>query len=228
MIEIVKIEVNVAYQGHITNCYLIYDELKQAVIIDPGYEADKILNKIDDLDLEIKAIVLTHSHADHIGALQRIEEVFHVPIVIHQEDLKPLLGEAEAYYELLQVEPQNVTESQIVCVHDGKILKVGKMEFEIIHTPGHTAGSICILEKNKQVLFTGDTIFSDCYGRCDLYSGDFKKMVSSLKKVFCRFSDIIIYPGHGVATNLKKAKRYIHMLSSMREINFEEESNESF
>lgn len=206
MIEIVKIEVDVAYQGHITNCYLIYDDLKQAVVIDPGYEADKILNKIKELDLEVKAIILTHSHADHIGALQKIEEVFYVPIIIHQEDLKPLLGEAEAYYKLLQVEPQNVEKSQILCVQDSKILKFGKMEFEIIHTPGHTAGSICIYEKNKQVLFTGDTIFSDCYGRCDLYSGDFKEMVSSLKKVFYRFSDTIIYPGHGEETSLKKQK----------------------
>ncbi|MDO4283267.1 MAG: MBL fold metallo-hydrolase [Clostridia bacterium] len=218
MINIDKIEVNVAYSGHITNCYLVYDENNDAILIDPGYESDKIIEEIRTKRCHVKYIVITHSHSDHMGALAKVAEYTNAKIIVHVKDLEALLDKQENYADMLNVEKQNIDENIVMTVKDGDTIIAGTLEFEVIHTPGHTAGSICLLEKNSQKFFTGDTIFSDCYGRCDLYSGSIDDMAKSLRKVFARFESIMIYPGHGESTNLSKAKRYIKMLMAMKNI----------
>lgn len=117
---------------------------------------------------------------------------------------------------MLGVKNQSINSENIIEVKDGDKFNILSMKFEIIHTPGHTLGSICIYEKTTSSLFTGDTIFCDCYGRCDLYSGDFSNMVSSLKKLFNRFEDVMIYPGHDKSVKIDSAKRRIRLLVSLK------------
>lgn len=117
---------------------------------------------------------------------------------------------------MLGVEKQHINNEDIIEVKDGYKFNILSMQFEIIHTPGHTLGSICIYEKNTSSLFTGDTIFCDCYGRCDLYSGDFSDMVSSLRKLFNRFEDVMIYPGHDKEVKIDSAKRKIRLLVALK------------
>lgn len=219
MINIQKIEVDVAGRGHITNCFLIYDEDKKAVLIDPGYDEEKIINKINELELKVEYIIITHAHGDHIGALEKVQKFTNAKILIHKNEMESLMFKVENYSEMLGVKEQNIDENTILNVQNGENFKVGEMNFEVLHTPGHTSGCICIYEKTSNNLFTGDTIFAEGHGRCDLLSSDFDKMVESLSKIIQTFNDeTIIYPGHDRSSNLKQAKRYVKMLLAMKGI----------
>lgn len=210
MIE--KIELDVANRGHITNSYLVYDKNNIGILIDPAYNPKKIISKIVELGINIECIIITHAHADHIGALEEVQKFTKARIFVFKDDFDSLIGKSKNYYDVLGVEKQNLDISTIKVLDAEKTLKVGDNSFEIIHTKGHTKGSICIFYKEENVLFTGDTIFANCYGRCDLYGGSIKEMKESLKKIFSRFKDITIYPGHGASTNIEEAKKYIRLL----------------
>lgn len=217
MINIENIQVDIAGRGHITNSYVIYDEIiKKGILIDPGYDAKKIIDSINKIDVKIEYIVLTHAHGDHIGALKEMYEYTNSPIIIHENDYDMLTGKIDSYSKFQGIALQDLSKCEIVKVKDGFNFKVGELSFEIIHTPGHTSGSLCLLEKTSNSLFTGDTIFSDCYGRCDLATANFDDMVNSIKKIFNRFDDVIIYPGHGKSNRLSNSKKYIRMLLKMK------------
>ncbi len=216
-VELVK--VSIAHSSHITNTYIVYGKDKEGIVIDPGDEASRIIKRISELDINIKYIVITHAHADHIGALDDIIKYTKAQVIIHKADKEALLNNAENYCQMLNVKPQHVKVNDLIEVDDNYLFNVDDLSFEVIHTPGHTAGSICLYEKNLNVLFTGDTIFYDCYGRCDLYSGDFSNMVNSVRKLFNRFSDITIYPGHDKIVNIDSAKKRIRLLFALKEVN---------
>ena len=218
MINIYNMKINVSNQGHYTNTYIINDE-KQALIIDPAFDYEKIINYIKENLLDVKYIVITHAHADHIGALEKVQKYTHAKVIIHKLDKQALLFEAENYSDMFSIKKQNIDIKDLIVVEDGFKFNLGNMSFEIIHTPGHTAGSICIYEENSKVLFSGDTIFSDAYGRCDLYKGNFNDMLNSLRKLFNKFSDIMIYPGHGEISNIDIAKKRIKLLIAMKGYN---------
>lgn len=216
MINIEKIEIDVANQGHITNCYLVYDENKEAILIDPADNPSLIISKIVNLNLKINYIVITHAHGDHIGALEELVDYTKAKIIVDKNDYDMLIGKEENYCDMLFVKQPNLNNEDILSIHDNYIFKVGNLDFEIINTKGHSTGSVCIYEKNSRVLFTGDTLFADCYGRCDLYSGNFRDMVESLKYLFSRFADIIIYPGHGKNVKIEVAKKYVKKLMALK------------
>lgn len=219
MVQVETIEVDVAKRGHITNCYLVYDENKKAVLIDPGYDATKIIKHIKDLNLEVCYIVITHAHADHIGALEEIQKHIDAKIIIHKNEIDALLYKVENYSEMLGVETQNIDISNIIEITDEYTFNLEKMEFEIMHAPGHTSGCICLLEKTSNKLFTGDTVFAEGYGRCDLLSSNFESMVNSLRKIFKKFNDDIeIYPGHDRKAKIFTAKRFIKLLLARKGI----------
>ncbi|MEG2348880.1 MAG: MBL fold metallo-hydrolase [Clostridia bacterium] len=216
MTNVEKIKVDIAGSGHITNSYLVYDsETKEGVLIDPGYDEKKIINQIIKSNIDVKYIIITHAHADHIGALEKVQEYTNSKIIINKYDLAALLNLEENYSEILGVRKQNIKSEDVISVEDGYSFSISNMEFEIIHTPGHTSGCICIFEKDSNILFTGDTLFYNCYGRCDLESGDFNKMVDSLKKIYSRFSNIMIYPGHDNAVNIDDTLKRIRLLVAL-------------
>lgn len=217
MINIEKVKVDVAGRGHITNVYIIYDDVeKEGVLIDPGYDAKKIINSIVNLKVRINYIVITHGHGDHIGALKEVYEYTKCPVLIHQNDYDMLIGKIENYSNMQGVAEQDLSDCKILKIEDGFNFRVGILNFEVIHTPGHTSGGICLFERTSNTLFTGDTIFYNSYGRCDLVTSNFDDMVGSIKRIFDRFENIMIYPGHGISINIDKAKKYIRLILKMK------------
>lgn len=217
--NIEKIEIDVANQGHITNTYLVYsgdNEKREGIIIDPAYNASYIISIINEKKVDVKYIVITHAHGDHIGALENLRDYTKAKIIVHANDKEAILNNEENYCDMLNVKKQEILERDLLIVNDNYAFNIQNMEFEIVHTPGHTSGSICIFEKFSNVLFTGDTLFCDCYGRCDLVSGNFEDMVKSLRKIFTRFHDIMIYPGHDKNVNIESSKKRIRLLLAMK------------
>ncbi len=185
-----------------TNCYLLWDK-SQTTIIDPGAEPEKIFSLIAS---PVKYIICTHGHPDHVGAVWAIKHEFpQAKFLIHRADL-PILKEAvSGAKEVLDWEiPEPPLPDEFL--EEGK-LKISNWQFEILHTPGHSPGSICLLAKNH--LFTGDTLFARGYGRTDFPLGNEKEMIQSLKKLAKLPQKLIIYPGHGESTSLGQSLEWL-------------------
>jgi len=210
------IQIEVGDDNYPTNCYIVYDEDNNAVVIDPGYDSDKIISKIEDNNLKVKYVILTHCHADHLGQLDEIVKFTDADVIIHENDLDGLYDDEKSHFTALNVKKPNIKKDKIITVKDKDVIKVGNIKFEVIHTPGHTSGCMCLLEQNTDSLFTGDTIFASCYGRVDLKSGSIEDMKNSISKIFDRFEDIIIYPGHENAVNIDSCKKRIRLLLKVR------------
>ncbi len=175
-----------------TNCYILW-EGREALILDPGYDAGRIMAQLERLDVSLRAIVLTHAHFDHVGAVKELLAACACPVYLHPAD-KTL--------------PQKITlgplpETKALC--EGETVEAGEISLEVLHTPGHTPGSCCL--KTGNWLFTGDTLFRDTCGRVDLPGGDFKQMYASLKKLAQLPGDFFVYPGHGEATSLERERK---------------------
>lgn len=217
MIKIKNIKLRISNLDHITNSYIIYNDNKTAVVVDPADESQKIIDFLKENDLTVKYIFITHSHADHILALNKLEEYTNAKILVNVKDLPGFNDYKISCADILNVKLPIVDTNKISTIEDNKDLVIEDMKFKFIHTPGHTVGSMCIYEETTNSLFTGDTIFYNSYGRCDLITSSFESMKESLKKIFSLFDDTtIIYPGHGDGTTLKEAKKRINLLIAIK------------
>ena len=188
--EITELTVG-AYQ---TNCYIVTSDDKSAVIVDPGAEADKIINKAKELGAKVKYILLTHGHFDHIGAADAVKRAFpQCQIVIMKDD-------EDICRNPLLVGGDNAPADPDMLVSDGDVIKVAELSFKYMATPGHTKGSAIII--SGDCIFSGDTIMSRTCGRTDLYGGSTKEIRASLKKIGELEGDYKIYPGHGPETSV--------------------------
>ena len=180
-----------AYQ---TNCYLLW-EGDSAVVIDPGYEADTILRALETLGMELKAILLTHGHFDHVGAVKELVAETGCEVYIHpaERDLPPMITAGQLYFTRTYGEGDTIT-------------PVSGIELTVLHTPGHTPGSVCLLWKDQ--MFSGDTLFQGSCGRVDLPGGDPRVMMESLRRLASLEADYHVHPGHGGSTTLSAEKRY--------------------
>lgn len=176
------------------NIYILVDEkTKKCAIVDPGGEKDKILNYIKRNSLKLEYILLTHAHGDHIGAVNDIKSHIDVKVVAHSEERELLLDNRKNLSYSMHCGVQELDAD--IYVNDKDTLDLGELKIRFIHTPGHTKGCMCIRVNNE--MFTGDTLFAGSIGRTDLYSGNYKQIEKSLKKL-CKYEDNInIYPGHG-------------------------------
>lgn len=181
------------------NCYIVGSESNKAgMIIDPGDEAGKILNRVKDLKLDIKFIVLTHGHIDHIGALKEVKEATGAEVAIHGGDVERLQDRLVAAAFGLDY-PAPPPPDRLL--KDGESLDIGDLHFEVLHTPGHTPGGICLL--GEGVVFSGDTLFNYGIGRADLPGGNYSQLINSLQTRLMTLPDnTVVYPGHGAATTI--------------------------
>ena len=175
-----------------TNIYILSNDT-EAVVIDPGYEPDIILDALEGK--ELKAILLTHGHFDHVGAVKELVAETGCKVYIHAADLSlpPMITAGQLYYT------HTYAEGDTVCPIEGAALHV-------LHTPGHTPGSVCLLLGDQ--MFSGDTLFEGSCGRMDLPGGDQLQMHQSLNRLTALQADYHIHPGHGGSTTLAAEKRY--------------------
>lgn len=182
-----------------TNCYILAcAKTKKCVIIDPGVDAKEIEREINKLRFTVSAIILTHGHFDHIAALDDLN----YPVYIHKDDLFLLVGK-----KILKpyLNSKEIHSGRLNFVSDGSKIHFGNLTIEVLHTPGHSPGSICL--KIGAVLFSGDTLFYSGVGRTDNTGGSYVRLIASLRhKLMLLPDDTHVLPGHGPETSIGNEK----------------------
>ena len=192
------------------NNYLIVDEkTKDAALIDCSSIDDRIDEEIEKQGANLKYILLTHGHFDHIAGIRPNRFKNNPQIVMHKADLD-WLNNANQYLPMFGM-PEITIPKVDVFVEDGDTIQLGSLEIKVLHTPGHTQGGVCYLVDGN--LFSGDTIFREAVGRCDLEGGNFNQIVESIEdKIFTLPPETVIYPGHGNITSVEWEKEHNRFL----------------
>jgi hydroxyacylglutathione hydrolase len=187
------------------NCYLYAcPETLEAVIIDPGDEAERILQRLQELKFIPKYIVNTHGHIDHICAIDEVSVVYPVPFAIHPEDVYRLTDEQAA--RLYRRTGPPVQRQPDILLREGDTLSFGSLTLEVLHTPGHTEGGICLVSQ-PYCVFSGDTLFRRSIGRTDLPGGNYEQLVASIRqKLYTLDENLVVFPGHGEPTTIIEEK----------------------
>lgn len=182
-----------------SNCYLLLNG-RHAFAVDPSADADRILSVVTQEDALLEGILLTHAHFDHICSIDSLRDRTAVPLYVQEKDAELITDAGKnAFYTFFQMETDYRPADRFL--HDGDCLHLGEESIEVLSTPGHTAGSVSYL-CNREFLLTGDTLFADSIGRCDLYGSDPAAMRSSLAALRKLSPSLTIYPGHGPAEQL--------------------------
>lgn len=195
------------------NCIIFgCKKTKEAVVIDPGDEATRILNCLNQNGLHLKHILQTHAHIDHIGGAKDLQKATQTEVLIHQSDLL-VLASLQMQALMFGLETKTPPKINRFIKEDDKIT-VGDYEMRVIHSPGHSPGSVCfyILRSvngdEKHILFSGDTLFYRSIGRYDLPGGSYEQLMASIRdKLFVLPDDTIVYPGHGPMTTIGEEKQ---------------------
>ena len=184
------------------NCSIIGDEqTHEAMVIDPGDQVDDILSLLHQHNLALKQIVITHAHIDHVGGAMKLKTATGAPILMNQDDyaLLKMLDIQAAWIGMAPPGKVEIDES----VKDGQVLRIGKLSSSVIHTPGHTEGSICLFFPEERRLIGGDTLFAGSIGRTDLPGGSMEKIMRSLHQRLMVLPDQTqVIPGHGPTTTI--------------------------
>ncbi len=188
------------------NCYFVIQD-KDLIIIDPADSADFILEEIQRRNLQLKAMIATHGHFDHIMAAGEIQLSFNVPLYIHDEDIFLVKRLSETAKHFLGYDPTVIKPSIIKSLTADTISGL-PFPFQLIHTPGHTPGSVSLVLKDEQVVFTGDTLFKQAVGSYKHAYSDKAKLFHSIKKLFELPAETTIYSGHGEETIIEEEKKY--------------------
>lgn len=187
------------------NCYLVGDPVsRQAVVVDPGDDGGRIRHAIDRHGLTVVGIVATHAHFDHVLAAEAIRAATGAPFYLHLHDvdlLQWLPASMELFLGVSGPAPPEVDRR----VDDGDEIQVGECRLQVVHTPGHSPGSICLLDTGG-TLFSGDTLFAMSVGRSDLPGGDQDALIASIRKRLFPLGDLPVHPGHGPSTSLDRER----------------------
>ncbi|MHB1418154.1 MAG: MBL fold metallo-hydrolase [Bacillota bacterium] len=189
-----------------TNCYVVgCDETKEAAVIDPGGSEEEILKVIKDNGLHVRYIINTHGHVDHIAANGEIKTATGAEVVIHEEDALHLINPKKSLLSFAGKTEAGPAADR--TVKDGDTIEFGKIKLEVIHTPGHTPGGMCL--KTGDIIFSGDTLFAGSVGRTDFPGGSHYELIEAIKEKLMIYSDdVVVYPGHGPSTTLKMEREY--------------------
>jgi hydroxyacylglutathione hydrolase len=192
------------------NCYLVHDtKTQEVIIIDPGEDAAYIADRVTAIGATPKLLVATHGHFDHILGASELQLLFGVPFAIHEDDrfLVARMHETARHFlgrDVIEMPPV-ITQTFV----DGDTVSCGDLSLRILHTPGHTPGSVCLYGQSLDVLFSGDTIFADgAVGRTDFSYASSEKLSVSLQRIFQLSLVTRILPGHGAETSVQKEKEY--------------------
>ncbi len=196
----IKIESTVLLESFQTNTYLLWESISaEAFLIDPAFQSETFLQRIKQLELKVKMIINTHGHADHIGGNLYFAKALNCPVAIHLADAEMLTNNTKNFSTYMGFE-LNLSAPQVI-LHDGDELFLGSEKVKVIHTPGHTKGSICLLA--GKYLISGDTLFEQSIGRTDFPGGSHTAIIDSIKnKLFALDDDILVFPGHGPTTSI--------------------------
>ena len=195
------------------NCYVVIDEAtKQCAIVDPACEASfedsQLTQYVEAEGLKPVMILLTHAHVDHIAGLRQVCEHYKLPVTMHGEGRK-LLHQAEAYGSIMGFAVDNMGDLEVQEINDNEVLKVGETVMECRYVPGHCPGSMCFVLPQDKAVITGDALFHFSIGRTDLPGGDYPLLISKLQeRVLTLPDDYAVLPGHGIASQIGKEKKY--------------------
>jgi hydroxyacylglutathione hydrolase len=187
-----------------SNCYIVGLN-GEGVIIDPGTSSKEVREIVGSLGITIKYIIITHSHIDHICSVDEVKLFTGAKVAVHEADAVGLADEvlngSAMFSEAKAFNPADI------LLKDGDVLEVGGLKLEIIHTPGHSPGGICVKAENN--LFTGDTLFKRSIGRTDLGNGNYKDIINSIKSKLLLLDDsTVVYPGHGTYTDIGSERKH--------------------
>ncbi|BAT71974.1 hydroxyacylglutathione hydrolase [Thermosulfidibacter takaii ABI70S6] len=190
------------------NCYIIWDEkTKEGAIIDPGAEGKRLERILEVEGIDLKYIINTHGHVDHIGANKDIKEAFpDAQLAIHSKDLALLHNALNSF--IAPMVGAKASPEPDILLEEGDNIEFGNITLEVIHTPGHTPGSICLYSP-EGIMFTGDTLFAGSVGRVDLPMAEPDKLIPSIKEKILKYpDDTVILPGHGPTSTIGDERRY--------------------
>ena len=189
------------------NCYILGDDrTREAVVIDPGEEADRILALLDRHRLTVRVIVQTHAHFDHVGATAPLRKATGAEVCLHRGD-EPLYANLALQARWFGLPAPEATPITRWC-EDGEAVKAGGLALDVLHTPGHTPGSVCLSMGDARLLFSGDTLFCGSVGRTDLWGGSQEQLMASIERRLLTLPDeTAVYPGHGPDTTIGQERR---------------------
>lgn len=186
------------------NCFIVWDDSsREAIVIDPGDEPDRILSFIKENNLKVRYIVCTHAHFDHVGALPELKVHTGAPVAVHEAE-KEIYEGARDMAAFFGYDIEKLPEPDIY-LRDNDLINMGSVQLRVLHTPGHSPGGLCLY--GNGVIFTGDTIFAGSVGRTDFYGGDINQLKHSFKRILSLPPDTKIFPGHGPGTTVDEEKR---------------------
>jgi hydroxyacylglutathione hydrolase len=197
------------------NCSIFGDEgTREAIVIDPGDDVSEITNILDRHGLKVTAIVVTHAHIDHVAGAHKLRALTGAPVYLNEND-QELLDALDMQAKWLGIPTPPRTQVD-VAANDGTVLRLGQTEFQVMHTPGHTQGSLCLWIPAEQKLIAGDTLFRDSIGRTDLPGGNTRRIFSSIKtRLLDLPENTIVIPGHGPNTSIGREKEHNPFLQNL-------------
>ena len=186
-----------------TNAYILTNEQNECIIFDPGHEGEKLVTYLQEEQLKPLAVLLTHAHFDHIGAVDAVRDAFHIPVYVHKEEAD-WLGDATVNGSQIFMMNRSITAKPADHIIDAEgALAIGSFNFEIFETPGHSPGSISYYCKEANAVFSGDVLFQMSIGRTDLPGGSFAELIGSIEeKLFVLPDETAVLCGHGPETSI--------------------------
>ena len=188
-----------------TNCYIYTDDKSgEGIVVDPGEFTEELKRAVETDMKSLKYILLTHGHFDHILGVYKLKEMTGAKIAIHEKDAECLFDEVKSM--AIHGRDKQINVKADILLRDGDKIEVGEVCFCVVHTPGHTKGSVCYVEENGKFMFSGDTLFRSTVGRTDFPGGDITEMLDSVKRLSEYPDDCEVFPGHNISTTIGREK----------------------